>query len=152
MSVNVPVTRIIPTASVSREAAAALVAAALAAARDMGFEAAVAITDPAGALRAFERGDGAPLVTAEIAVDKAWTAAVTGRATHVWNAILADPKAAPLAKTSRLLPVSGGYPLVDDGKLVGGIGISGGSAEQDEKAAERALQAVGFAPPDVPNA
>lgn len=98
------------TASVSREAAAALVEAGLAAARELGFEAAVAVTDATGTLRAFERHDGAPLLTAEVAIDKAWTASSYGYPTHVWNAYVADPKVAPLANLPRMMPVGGGHP------------------------------------------
>lgn len=47
------------------------------------------------------------------------------------------------------MPMGGGHPLLDDGKLVGGIGISGGNAEQDQQAAEIAMQKVGFAVPDA---
>src|SRR5205814_6699801 len=55
-------TKSIPTASINREAAAALIDAALAAAREIGIEAAVAVTDATGHLRAFERTDGAPFL------------------------------------------------------------------------------------------
>ncbi len=143
-----PLNKTIATASVSREAAAALIEAALEAARDLGFEAAVAVADATGTLRAFERADGAPFLTAEVAIDKAWTAASYGYPTHVWNAYVADSKVAPLAKVSRLMAVGGGYPLTDGGKLVGGIGISGGSYAQDQEAAERALRRLSFPVPD----
>ena len=135
------------TASVSRDAAAALVEAALAAARELGFEAAVAVTDATGVLRAFERHDGAPFLTAEVAIDKAWTAASYGYPTHVWNAYVADPKVAPLANLPRMMPVGGGHPLLDGGKLVGGVGVSGGNADQDRQAAELAMAKIGFPVP-----
>ena len=95
--------------------------------RDMGFDAAVAVTDATGNLRAFQRADGAPFFTAEVAVNKAWTAASCGIATHVWNGYIADPKLAPLANIQKLMAVGGGLPLFHDGKLIGGIGVSGGS-------------------------
>ncbi len=165
-----------PTAAVTREAAQALIAAALTAAKSIapspavrgllasaamavttataagpamsiGIEAAVAVTDATGALKAFERTDGAPFLAAEVAINKAWTAASYGYPTHVWNAYVADPNVAPLAYLPRMMAVGGGYPLVDDGKLVGGIGISGGNVQQDQDAAEAALRALGF---DVP--
>ena len=152
MSASVQPTRSLarsfPTASVSRAAAAALVDAALAAAAEAGFEAAVAVADATGALRAFARSDGAPFLTAEVAVDKAWTAASSGRPTHVWNMYVGDPKVAPLAYHPRLLAIAGGYPLLDAGRLVGGIGISGGSYQQDQDAAERAMRVLGFPVPD----
>lgn len=137
----------ISAAHVSRAAAAALIAASLAAAKAAGFEAAVAVTDATGALRAFERSDGAPFLTAEVATNKARTAASYGYPTHVWNDYVTDPKIAPLQNLPRMMAVGGGYPLLVDGRLVGGIGISGGTYTQDQDAAEAALKAVGFALP-----
>ncbi len=133
-----------PTASIARPAATALIDAARSAARDMGIHVAIAVTDAAGHLKAFERGDEAPFLTAEVAVDKAWTAASFGLGTHVWNAILGDSKVAQLAHRPRMVAVGGGCPIVESGKVVGGIGISGGNALQDQQAAEIALKALGF--------
>lgn len=134
-----------PTASIARAAAVALLDAARAAAEGIGIEAAVAVVDATGVLRAFERTDGAPFLTAEVAIDKAWTAASYGVATHAWNAMLAaDARASQLAHRPRLVAVGGGLPIYDGGKLVGGIGVSGGDAQQDQDAAEAALRAVGF--------
>lgn len=135
----------IPSGSISRQAAAKLVAAALEAVERLGFEAAVAVVDQTGALRAFERSDGAPFLVADIAIDKAWTAASFGYPTHGWNELVANPKVAPLAHHPRLTAVGGGYPLWDNTMLIGGLGISGGSFEQDQKAAESALRELGFA-------
>lgn len=137
----------ISTATITREAAAALVAAALAAAAESGFEAAVAVTDNGGYLRAYERGDSAPTLTTDIALNKAYTSATSGRPTHVWQAIVNDPSAAQLAHTPRLVAAAGGYPILANGVLVGGLGISGGSAQQDQAVAEQALQALGFDAP-----
>jgi uncharacterized protein GlcG (DUF336 family) len=138
-------TKSIPAAFINREAAVALIEAALAAARQIGIEAAVAVTDATGNLRAFERTDGAPFLTAEVAIDKAWTASSFGFATHVWNDyVTSDPKVAPLAHRPRMVAVGGGYPIVENGKLIGGIGISGGNYQQDQEAAEAALRHLGF--------
>lgn len=138
-------TKSIPAAFINREAAAALIGAALAAARQIGIEAAVAVTDATGNLRAFERTDGAPFLTAEVAIDKAWTACSFGFATHVWNDyVTSDPKVAPLAHRPRMVAVGGGYPIVENGKLIGGIGISGGNYQQDQEAAAAALRQLGF--------
>ncbi|MET8952028.1 GlcG/HbpS family heme-binding protein [Streptomyces sp. NPDC004393] len=114
------------------------------AAARIGFTAAVAVTDPGGHLTAFDRADGVPFLAAEVAVDKAWTAASFHTPTHVWNDYLANPRVAPLAGHPRLTAVGGGYPIIDNGRCVGGLGISGGSYEQDQQAAEEALAALGF--------
>ena len=135
----------IAAASISRAAAAALVNATLAAAKDIGIEVSVAVTDVAGHLKAFERSDRAPFLTIDVAIDKAWTAASFGYPTHGWaNLIASDEKLAQLAHRPRLVAVGGGYPIIESGKLIGGIGISGGSYKQDQDAAVVALGALGF--------
>lgn len=143
-----PITKSRPTAAITREAATALITASLAAAVEIGFEAAVAITDAGGYLRAFERADRSPFLTAEVAINKAYTAASYGVATHIWKAVLDDPNVAHLAHVPRLVAVGGGYPIFENGLLVGGLGISGGTYQQDQDAAVQALQALGF---DAPN-
>ncbi|WP_063129797.1 GlcG/HbpS family heme-binding protein [Nocardia fusca] len=147
MSDNIlPKTHNVP--SINRAAAVALVEAVRAAAAEAGIEVATAITDAGGHLVAFERADTVPFLAAEVAVDKAWTAASFRLATHSWNALVSDPRVAPLAHHPRLLAVGGGFPLFDNGVCVGGLGISGGSAEEDENAAHVALRAQGFPIPD----
>ncbi|MBD0693084.1 GlcG/HbpS family heme-binding protein [Streptomyces sp. CBMA123] len=133
-----------PASSISQAAAGALIAAVHAAAARIGFTAAVAVTDHGGHLKAFDRADDAPFLTAEVALDKAWTAAAFHTPTHGWNDYLANPKIAPLGGHPRLMAVGGGYPITESGRCVGGLGISGGSYEQDRQAAEEALAALGF--------
>jgi uncharacterized protein GlcG (DUF336 family) len=133
-----------PAPSVTQAAAAALIAAVRTAAARIGFTAAIAVTDQAGHLKAFDRADDAPFLTAEVAVDKAWTAASFRIPTHTWNDYLGNPRIAPLAGHARLMAVGGGYPITDNGRCVGGLGISGGTYEQDQQAAEEALAALGF--------
>jgi uncharacterized protein GlcG (DUF336 family) len=64
--------------------------------------------------------------------------------TDQWNQYMGEPTVAPLAHHPRLMPVGGGVPIVLDGKLAGGIGISGGTSVQDHEAAVDALRAVGL--------
>ena len=135
---------IVPTATISLEAAQALLAQARRASAARGFAATIAITDAGGHLRAFERADAAPFLTSDVAINKAWTAASFGLATHQWNQYMAEPAVAPLAHHPRLMPVGGGVPIFYEGRLVGGIGISGGSAAQDHEAAEEALRNEGL--------
>ncbi len=131
-------------ATITREAADALVAATSTAARDIGIRATIAVTDAGGHLVAFARDDGAPFLTANVAIDKAWTAASFGLPTHVWADVIANPQVASLAHQPRLVAVGGGVPIVVDGRVVGGVGVSGGNAQQDRDAAEVALNALGF--------
>ncbi len=148
MTATTPSPKSFPTASITRSAAAALIEASRAQAHKLGIEVTVAVTDAAGHLRAFERTDGAPFLTVNIAIDKAWTAAAFGLPTHVWNKILThDAQAAQLAHQPRLVAVGGGYPIVENGTLIGALGISGGTYLEDQQAAEGALAAQGF---DVP--
>lgn len=134
----------VATASINREGALALIAAARTAAKDIGIEVAIAVTDAGGHLTAFERSEHSAFLTADVAVDKAWTAASFGLGTHVWASIVSDPKVAQLAHRPRLVAVGGGVPIRLNGQVVGGIGISGGTADQDQQAAENALRALGF--------
>jgi uncharacterized protein GlcG (DUF336 family) len=134
----------LPIATVSRAAAQALIAAAGDAARDIGIRVAIAVTDAGGHLAALARDDGAPFLSVNVAIDKAWTAASFGLATHVWSDIIARPEVAQLAHQPRLVAVGGGVPIVAEGRVVGGIGISGGNARQDRDAAEIALRSLGY--------
>ena len=65
----------VATPNISREGALALIQAARAAAERLGVGMAIAVTDTGGHLRAFERADDAPFLVAEVASNKAWTAA-----------------------------------------------------------------------------
>jgi len=134
----------IQTATISLEAAQNLIEQARRACAARGFAATIAITDAGGHLRAFERADTAPFLTVGVATDKAWTAASFGMATHQWNQLMADPAVTPLSQHPRMTPVGGGVPIVHDGRVVGGIGISGGTSVQDHEAAEEALYHAGF--------
>ncbi len=131
--------------TITRATASALVRAALNAAEGEGVRIAVAVTDPSGHLVAFERSDGVRFLAVDVAIDKAWTAAASGMTTHLWNAVLSgEPKVAPLSHHPRLLGVGGGLPIVEAGRVVGGLGVSGGSHVQDQTVAEQALEVVGF--------
>jgi len=133
-----------PTSNITLEAARMLIAESITAANEIGIKVTVAITDAAGQLTAFERVDGAPLLAIDIAIDKAYTASGFGLGTHVWNEILKNDVVSQLAHRPRLVSVGGGCVIVDGGKVIGGIGISGGTAIQDQQAAEKALRVLGY--------
>lgn len=134
----------IPVHSIARASAVALIEAARVASKAIGIEVAIAVTDPSGHLVAFERTDGVPFLAIEVAIDKAWTVSSFGLGTHVWSAILSDPKVSQLGHRPRMVAVGGGCPIVEGGKVIGAIGISGGNAQQDQDAAEVALRKLGF--------
>lgn len=135
-----------PKASISSEAAHQAIAAAEAKAAEIGAPMDIAIVDDSGVLKAFSRMDGAPLLSIQIAQDKAYTAAGFGMPTHGWHEFIKDD--APLAAGApsgidRLVIFGGGYPIKLDGQLVGAIGVSGGHYTQDQEVAEAGLRALG---------
>lgn len=135
------------TPTISLAAAERAVRAAVERATALGVAVVVAVTDAAGELKAYARMDGAPLLSVRIAQDKAWTAAAFGLPTDAWWGLVKDepPLLHGLVKTERLIIFGGGLPLVVDGRVVGGIGVSGASAEQDRAIAEAGAAVVGAA-------
>jgi uncharacterized protein GlcG (DUF336 family) len=133
--------------TITIEAANELIEIARATSQQIGFEVAIAVSDAAGNLKAFERTDACPFLAADVAIDKAWTAAAFGLSTHTWASILTNPLVSQLAHRPRLVAVGGGYPVIENGRVIGAIGVSGGTAEQDQKAAEAALSGLSFAIP-----
>ena len=132
--------------SISSQSAAALIAAAEAAAQDLGVPMVIAVVDESGVLKAMTRMDGAALLSVGIAQDKAYTAVSFGIATHEWFEFVKNdpPLLHGIIKTPRLVVFGGGYPIQVDGQVVGGIGVSGGHYEQDMKVASAALAALGL--------
>jgi uncharacterized protein GlcG (DUF336 family) len=133
-------------ASISTEAAHRLLAAAEEKAGELGKPFVIAVVDDGGILKAFSRMDGAPLVSVQIAQDKAYTAVGFGMPSHGWHDFIKDdPPLAAGAPTGidRLVIFGGGYPLQVDDQLVGGIGVSGGHYSEDMQVAEAALAALG---------
>lgn len=121
------------------------VQAALAAAEQIGAAFCVAVADRAGNLVAFARMDGAPLLTAQIAQDKAYTVAAFGLPTHEWWGLLKDEPALlhGIVKSDRLIIFGGGVPIRLGDELVGAVGVSGGSADQDRMVAEAGAAVLG---------
>lgn len=134
-----------PRRSVSAAAAHLAVAAAVAAADSAGVKINAAVVDAGGTLAAFLRSPGAFLHSVEIAIDKAYTAVSFGFPTSQWRALLAEDEVLRIGlnQRPRLVLFGGGVPIREDGELIGGIGVSGGSAEQDEAFAMAGLRAIG---------
>jgi len=108
----------------------------------MGHAFVMAIVDESGVLKSLSRMDGAPLLSVQVAQDKAYTAVGFGMATHSWHDFIKDdPPLAAGAATGidRLVVFGGGYPILVDGQVVGGVGVSGGHYSQDMEVAEAAL-------------
>lgn len=83
---------------------------------------------------AFLRMPGAFLHSIDIAIDKAYTAASFGFPTSQWMSIIQDDPALRegIVQRERLVIFGGGVPIQIDGELIGGVGVSGGSSEEDE--------------------
>ena len=130
--------------SISMKAAATASQAAVTHAEQLGIRINVAVTDGSGTLMAFLRMRGAFLHSVEIAMNKAYTAASFGFPTVQWSNILKDDEALRIGigQRPRMVIFGGGLPINENGELIGGIGVSGGSAEQDEECARAGLAAL----------
>lgn len=123
-----------------------LIAAARAKSEAIGVPMCIAITDESGNLIAFERMDGGKVTSTTIAIDKAYTAAAAKKATHEYG-VASQPGSPAYGINSaiggRLMVVGGGLPVIADGAVVGGIGVSSGTPAQDTEVAQAGLD--GFA-------
>lgn len=119
---------------VSCESAAKIAEGAVEKANELGIKINVAVTDSSGVLMAFLRMPGAFLHSIDISIDKAYTAASFGFPTSQWMSIIQDDPALRegIVQRERLVIFGGGVPIHIDGDLIGGVGVSGGSAEEDE--------------------
>ena len=119
--------------------------AAIAHAELIGVPVDVCVADPAGDPLVTARMDGAALMSYSIAVDKAYTVAgFQGVATHDWFDLIKDDPALRegIVHRDRLVVFGGGVPIRVDGEVVGSVGVSGGSAEQDREIAEAGAAAL----------
>lgn len=129
--------------------ARAMVAAALAEAARLGVPETCCVTDEGGFPLLLERMDGARVTGPQIAWNKAFTAAGHKRSTHLFN----TPPGGPALPGNEAFGIQwsfegkfavfvGGYPIVVDGEVVGGIGLSGGNGEQDTACGVAGLRAL----------
>jgi uncharacterized protein GlcG (DUF336 family) len=132
-----------------RDDARHMVAAAIAKAEELRVLETVCIVDDGGHPIALERMDGARITGPQIAWNKAFTAAGHKRSTHLFNQAPNGP-ALPGNEAfgiqwsfeGRFAVFVGGFPVVVDGEVIGGVGLSGGNGEQDTACGLAALQAL----------
>ncbi|EMK5829746.1 two-domain cob(I)yrinic acid a,c-diamide adenosyltransferase PduO [Citrobacter sedlakii] len=122
-----------------------LTRAAVARAEEINVPVVISIVDANGTETVTWRMPDALLVSNELAPKKAWTAVAMKSATHALAA--AVQPGAPLYglethMQGKVVTFGGGFPLWRDGKLIGGLGISGGSVEQDMDIAQVAIAAI----------
>jgi len=126
-----------------------MAAAALRKAEEIGVLETVCIVDDGGYPLALERMDGARVTGPQIAWNKAFTAAGHKRSTHLFN----QPPNGPALPGNEAFGIQwsfdgkfavfvGGYPIVVDDQVIGGVGLSGGNGEQDTACGVAALEAL----------
>lgn len=128
---------------ITLQRAQSLIAAGIKEATDQGLALAFAVVDPAGHLVASARMDGAPWIAPDVALGKAWTAAAYGapsaaqgekmQSLHAFSASIS------VATGGRYTPQIGGLPITDGGTVIGAIGASGGTGQQDEDVVRAAI-------------
>jgi len=117
---------------ISLDRAEAVIHAALAAAKKRNWKMNVAVADSAGNLVAFRRMDGAMLASIQIAQHKARAAATFRRPTKVFEDGIQLMHLNYLLAFDGVIASRGGIPLIDQGAIIGAIGVSGGTDSQDE--------------------
>ena len=130
-------------APINLELAKRAIAAAAAEAKKNNWGMAIAVVDTGGALVSFDRMDNAQTGSVKVAIQKAQSAAGLRRSTKVFGESLAGGggglRLLGLQGTNQ---VEGGLPIVVEGKIVGAIGASGGTGQQDGQAAVAGLNAL----------
>jgi glc operon protein GlcG len=123
-------------APISVDNAKKAAAAALAEAVKNHWTMAVAIVDPNGTLIYYEKMENTQIASADVAIDKARSAALYKRPTKaLQDALAAGGAGIRILALRGAVPVEGGIPLVMDGKIVGAIGLSGAQSDQDGQCA-----------------
>lgn len=130
-----------PARTLDEHDVAACLASASAHARQQQWKLSIAVADAGGHLLGFVRQDGASPLSAQIALAKAHTAALSRRETRFFEELLAAGRSGFLSVSGMSL-LEGGIPIVLGGECVGGIGVSGATSPQDAEAATAGLAAV----------
>ncbi len=131
---------------ITLEEAQRILSAAEEKARQMGQPMNIAVMDAGRNLVAFHRMDGAWVASTDIAIDKAFTSAGRGLTTRKIGE-MAQP-GQPLfgintTNGGRIVIFAGGIPLMRDGEVIGAIGVSGGTVDEDEEVSEAGAAALG---------
>jgi uncharacterized protein GlcG (DUF336 family) len=131
--------------SITLELAQEIVNRAIAQAVEDGGAFVVSVVDESGVQKAFARMDGAPLLSVQVAQDKAYTAAGFGLPTDGWFDFIKEDEPLRVGAPTgidRLVVFGGGYPITVDGAVIGGVGVSGGHYTQDMTVAQAGLRAL----------
>ena len=148
MDNNQELTLVQPSFSLTEQTSLSLLQAAINKAGELGIKATVSVVDASGRQLAFLKMAGSFLVSSELSQKKAITAAGMGLNTVDLENVLASAPARVLDGLNQagdFTMIGGGVPLYRDGVLVGGIGVSGGSEDEDIECARCAAQAIDLA-------
>ena len=129
-------------APVSLGRAQTIIEAAVAEAKKRNWKMNIAVADSGGNLVAFQRMDGAMLASIQIAQHKARAAATFRRETKVFENGIQLMHLNYLLAFDGVIASRGGIPLIEDGKIVGAIGCSGGTDSQDEVVSKAGAAAI----------
>jgi len=129
--------------AINLESARKAAAPALAEARKNNWTMAIAIVDTGGALVYFEKLDNTQAGSAQVAINKARSAVQFKRPTKAFqDALAAGGDGLRILRLEGAVPIEGGIPLVVEGKIVGAIGVSGGTSAQDNQCAKAGADAL----------
>ena len=130
-------------APISFEQAKKILAGAEAEAKKNNWPVVIAILDTGGNTVLMARLDNAQFGSLEVARQKAWTAAAFRRPSKVFEDIVAGGGAGlRILKLEGVAPLEGGIPIVVDGKLIGAVGVSGVTSQQDAQIARAGIDAL----------
>jgi glc operon protein GlcG len=125
------------------EVAKAVAASAVAEAKKNKWNMAIAIVDTAGYLVYFEKMSNTQTGSVQLAIEKGQTSALFRRPSKVFqDGVAAGGEGLRLLRLTGTIPIEGGMPIVQDGKIVGAIGVSGASGAQDQQTAQAGIAAV----------
>lgn len=103
----------------------------------------ITILDSGGSVVMLQRMDGTELGSIEVARDKAWSAVAFRRPTKAFEDAVSQGGAnLRLLRLTGASPIEGGMPLMADGKIIGSIGVSGGTSPQDGQVAKAGVDAL----------
>jgi glc operon protein GlcG len=134
-------------AAIPLERAQACIAAAIAEAGKRDWKMNVAVVDSGGNLVAFQRMDGAQLASIQVAQHKARTAALYRRETLAFENAVQRNGFTYVLTLDGVIASRGGIPLIENGKLIGAIGCSGGTGSQDEVVCQSGVAALAHPKP-----
>ena len=129
--------------SISLDMARKAMVAAVAESRKNSWPMAIAIVDNAGQLVAYERMDNTQTASVHVAIEKAVSSATYRRSTKVFQDLVAGGgMGMRILGLPGAVPIEGGLVLVQDGKIIGAIGVSGMASDQDGVVAKAGVDAI----------